>query len=84
MNVRTENRFAVFSVEDDGGGFSEEVLEKLGNDNPAISWNRDTDTKRGMGLGLRVCRAIVRAHDGSFRFENISGGARVSFTLPLG
>ncbi len=83
MNVREADGFAVFSVEDDGGGFDQEILDKLKDDNLTLSWNKDTDKKRGMGIGLRVCKAIIRAHDGNFRFENTLGGAKASFTLPL-
>ena len=39
----------------------------------------------GTGLGLSICQAIVSAHGGKLWRENgPDGGARVSFTLPLG
>ena len=83
MDVKEDNGVAVFSVEDNGGGFTEEILAKLKDDSLSPSWNIDTDKKRGMGIGLRVCKAIIGAHDGSFRFENTQNGARISFALPL-
>jgi two-component system sensor histidine kinase KdpD len=37
----------------------------------------------GVGLGLAICRAIVRAHGGRIRAENRAGGGAVfRFTLP--
>lgn len=39
----------------------------------------------GVGLGLAICRAIVDAHGGSIRAENLAtGGAAFIFSLPLG
>ena len=36
-----------------------------------------------MGLGLSVCRAIVRAHGGQLNAGNREQGAEFCFTLPL-
>ena len=42
-------------------------------------------TTAGIGLGLAIARAIVEAHHGHIRAENVpGGGARFAFTLPLG
>ncbi|MCV2354473.1 DUF4118 domain-containing protein [Paucibacter sp. B2R-40] len=39
----------------------------------------------GVGLGLAICRAIVQAHGGSIRAENLAtGGASFILSLPLG
>ncbi|MGS0757862.1 ATP-binding protein, partial [Roseateles sp. GG27B] len=39
----------------------------------------------GVGLGLAICHAIVQAHGGSIRAENLnSGGASFVISLPLG
>ena len=40
---------------------------------------------RGAGLGLAICRGIVRAHGGRIWAQNIpGGGVAFLFTLPLG
>ncbi|MDD2442793.1 MAG: DUF4118 domain-containing protein [Eubacteriales bacterium] len=42
-----------------------------------------TDGKRGIGLGLAICKAIVVAHGGAIRVEpNLPHGSRFVFTLP--
>ena len=41
-------------------------------------------SRRGAGLGLAICRAIVEAHGGTIRSERRDPrGARFVFTLPL-
>jgi two-component system, LuxR family, sensor kinase FixL len=43
-----------------------------------------TTKKRGLGLGLPVCRSIIKAHAGHLWAENSStGGATFHFTLPV-
>lgn len=39
--------------------------------------------KRGMGLGLAICREIITAHEGSIKAENApTGGTCITFTVP--
>ena len=42
------------------------------------------DVKRGIGLGLAICEAIVKAHDGTIYASNrLDGhGAEFTFVLP--
>ena len=42
-------------------------------------------SKPGVGLGLAISRAIIEAHHGTIAVQNHpNGGARFTFTLPLG
>ena len=41
------------------------------------------DRVSGTGLGLSICKGIVEAHGGRIWAENVLGGLRFTFTLPL-
>lgn len=74
----------VFEVCDNGNGIAEDIMDRL-FDGFTTPKNNIIDGKRGMGLGLAICKAIVEAHGGAIRAENQSaGGARFVFSLPNG
>lgn len=64
------------SVTDSGPGIPPERLPHLFE--PFFTTKAD-----GLGMGLPICRTIVRSHGGDIHVENnASGGATVGFTLP--
>ena len=70
------------SVSDNGPGLpvghEEAVFQKFTRGDPESA-------TPGVGLGLAICRAILRAHDGNIVGGNRpGGGATFTFTLPLG
>jgi two-component system sensor histidine kinase KdpD len=70
------------SVEDDGGGFPQDRQDDLF---APFARGRHESSTPGAGLGLAISRSIVEAHGGTIRAVNRpEGGARVTFTLPLG
>ncbi len=72
----------VFEVSDEGEGIPPELRDTLFDAFVTLG-QRVTDGKRGMGLGLAICRAVVEGHGGSIRAENREGGGAVfTFTLP--
>ena len=83
LRVELENTRAVFSVEDDGCGIPEERMGQLftglpGNDVPVDS------TRHNMGIGLSVCRTIIRAHGSELKAGNRpGGGAFFRFALEM-
>ena len=72
-----------FEVLDRGKGISDEDFPYLlTSDKPAE--NKSPDSSRGMGIGLSICKTIIKAHSGELKAENRKGGGAVfSFTLPL-
>lgn len=84
LGVLRQGENALFFVEDDGAGIRDEALPYLFQGGEAAARGADRGKKRNMGIGLSVCRTIVRAHGGELTGENRQqGGARFAFTLPL-
>lgn len=69
-------------VSDNGGGMTVERLAKVFD--PFFTTGGSSDRKRGMGLGLSICKSIVEAHGGSISASNNqAGGATFKIVLPL-
>ncbi|MBR5381112.1 MAG: DUF4118 domain-containing protein [Oscillospiraceae bacterium] len=86
ITVTSGSRAANFTVTDNGGGFSQDILSELW-DQPIkhkTPVNRPPDMRRDMGIGLSVCMTIVKAHGGTMTAKNTDDGAEISFSLPLG
>ena len=83
LRVQVQNRHAVFSVEDDGCGISDERMAHLftgllDSEAPVAS------TRNNMGIGLSVCRTIINAHGGELKALNRpEGGAVFRFALEM-
>jgi two-component system sensor histidine kinase KdpD len=61
-------------------GAEERVFEKFYR-----GTTKQPDSRRGVGLGLTICRGIVKAHGGAITARNRpSGGAEFVVTLPAG
>jgi len=60
----------IIKIEDDGDGFSRDVLDKLGE--PYISKN-----KKGMGLGIFIAKNLIENMKGNIIFYNSNNGAVV-------
>jgi len=75
------------TVEDQGCGIADAWKERVfdifqrveASDVPA-----DGQTRRGIGIGLAVCRAIAEVHGGQLQItDKQGGGTTVRLTLPL-
>ncbi|MGN1164045.1 MAG: sensor histidine kinase, partial [Candidatus Ornithospirochaeta sp.] len=75
---------AVVSVLDQGEGLSEEDIPHI-FDIFYTSRSRSADVKKGIGLGLTICRTVIGAHGGTIKAENRKDGkgAVFTFSLPL-
>lgn len=83
VSARKRGESVEVRIADGGPGISDEAKAKL-FDMFYTANNARGDGRRGLGLGLSLCRSIVQAHGGSITVEdNYPKGAIFSFTLPL-
>ena len=83
VGVRREDDRAMIWVEDDGQGVLPGDEDRV-FDMFYTGVKRSPDSRRGIGLGLALCKSIVQAHGGEIGVENIEPhGARFWFTLPI-
>ena len=81
--VDADPEFVYISVSDTGRGITPEgkalIFERLYQDGDSIDNNRS-----GLGLGLFICREIVRLHQGRIWVSSEPGqGSAFTFTLPV-
>ena len=83
IRVFEEDTQVQISVEDNGAGIKESALPKIFDGSMQSEDGTESDSKRNMGIGLSVCKTIVKAHKGNMKAENKEeGGARFTFWLP--
>ena len=83
LRVFTLGSRAVFEVKDDGCGIPKERLRTLFSGTGCPDPNAPADSgKHGMGIGLSVCAAIIKAHGGEIDAESRPGeGTTIRFWL---
>ena len=70
-----------FSVLDQGIGIEEERLPHIFD---GTTSSKSSDSSRGLGIGLPICKTIISAHGGEiYAKNNENGGANFTFVLPM-
>ena len=79
-----DHNWAIFSVTDEGEGIAASDLPYIFQIFYTTS-AKHMDASHGMGLGLPICQAIVKAHGGEMHIHNRehAAGVEVTFQLPL-
>lgn len=83
LSAERQGSMAVIQISDDGPGIPDEAKKHLFD----MFYTADigkADSRRGLGLGLSLCKSIVDAHGGTISVaNNLPQGSVFYFTLPL-
>lgn len=75
-----DEKYLVFTISDDGPGFSEEALDNLFE----FRGRPETSNKPGSGLGLYISQSLLQQMDGDIRIRNRpDGGAEATVVTRL-
>ncbi len=83
LSAKRQDNMVCIQISDDGPGITDDAKKHLFD----MFYTADIgkpDSRRGLGLGLSLCKSIVEAHGGSIGIaDNLPKGSVFYFTLPL-
>lgn len=80
LDIKEEGNKVVFYIRDHGNGIAPERLDQLFD---GCAGALDHESRKGMGIGLSICKSIVMEHQGDVYARNYEDGAEFSFSLPM-
>ncbi|WNZ26978.1 PAS domain S-box protein [Leptolyngbya sp. NK1-12] len=80
VELKLEGRDAQIRVSDTGIGISPEFLPHVFD---RFQQARDTDSAKGLGLGLAIARHLVELHNGTIQAESAGAGQGATFMIRL-
>lgn len=80
--VEERENDVLFRVRDYGDGIDKNKLRTIFDGEGYKDDPRESDSYKGMGIGLSICKTIVLAHGGNIQAVNHSEGAEFRFSLP--
>jgi len=80
--AQVQGNHVVLQVRDLGKGIDPERLPFI-FDGAGTDCNESSDSHKGMGIGLSICKTIIAAHNGTIDAVNQDQGVAFIFTLPL-
>lgn len=81
LTVTQNDKEVSFHVRDYGVGIDKDKIESLFDGIPSTQ-ALTADSKKGMGIGLSICKTIILAHHGNISAQNHKNGAEFIFSLP--
>lgn len=83
VNAGLEGTSVKFSVKDQGPGIPKEMQTRVFERYQQLNQPSETQRK-GFGLGLAICKALIEGHKGKIWVESEAGkGSKFCFTIPM-
>ena len=82
VSLIQDNNLITLSITDNGPGVPDETLGKLFKPFYRVADGRERNSG-GTGLGLAIAQQAIVLHGGKIVAENISGGFKVTITVPI-
>jgi two-component system sensor histidine kinase KdpD len=83
VSAYVESKYVIFEVSDNGSGIPAKDLPYIFDRFYTI--DKGTSKRKGMGLGLAICKSIAIAHGGKIAVMNKDGGGAVfRASIPIG
>lgn len=83
LTVSESENGVLFKIKDYGDGIDSTKLNTLfDGEGFRTSHTGETDSHKGMGIGLSICKTIILAHEGKIWAMNHNEGAEFVFELP--
>ena len=70
VTIKSDEKFSEILIQDDGPGFPEDIIDKLGEPYIRTSLNKD-ESKTGLGLGTFIGKTLLEKNNAKVEFNNV-------------
>ena len=70
VTIKNDKKFSEVLIQDDGPGFPEDIIDKLGEPYIRTSSNKD-ESKIGLGLGTFIGKTLLEKNNAKVEFKNV-------------
>ena len=70
VTIKSDEKFSEILIQDDGPGFPEDIIDKLGEPYIRTSANKD-ESKIGLGLGTFIGKTLLEKNNAKVEFNNV-------------